>query len=194
MGEILLKLGEQLNSSVFVLLALLFVVVWCVYKLGILRERFSHHEKRLDKADESHDLLVRMSAKLEYVYEFTNPRSIARSQSPLALTDLGRETSEAIQADSIYSRHCGVLLGNMESACPKGTNAYDIQLAARKIAENDFPNLLTANELNSLKQVAFEKGLVLEDMWLIFAIKLRDDVLKERGIPVGEVDKTTPPI
>ena len=126
------QIMEQLNSSVVVLLAILILSACAAVKLGRLLEKFAQHEHRLERADDTHDLLVKLAAKVEYIYEFTNPRSVARSQSPLALPPLGQEIAADTNADAMYEAHKGVLLENIKIACPVGTNAYDIQMAARK--------------------------------------------------------------
>ena len=110
------QIMEQLNSSVVVLLAILILSACAAVKLGRLLEKFAQHERRLERADDTHDLLVKLAAKVEYIYEFTNPRSVARSQSPLALTPLGQEIAPDTNADAMYEAHKGVLLGNIEMA------------------------------------------------------------------------------
>ncbi|MBQ7608854.1 MAG: hypothetical protein IJU76_12945 [Desulfovibrionaceae bacterium] len=54
------------------------------------------------------------------------------------------------------------------------------------------PEILSATEIEALKKVAFDYGIILDDMWIIFGILLRDKTLAERNIPVIEVDRHSP--
>ena len=42
---------------------------------------------------------------------------------------------------------------------------------------------------DAIKNEAFTKGLLAEDILGIFGVLLRDHILQQRGIPVADVDK-----
>ena len=135
MPTILSKLLAELNSSVFVFLLVLIIVAYTLYKIGRFKEKFSHHEKQLNDAAKSYDLLVQLMTKVDLIYEFTKPRSLARSQSPTTLTPLGIEVSERIRANEMFSRHEASLSAEIAAKCSDNAHSYDTQVAAFKIAK-----------------------------------------------------------
>ncbi len=55
MTEIILKLIEQLNSSVFMLFGLLLVAFCAIFKIGGMASKFKNFEKDRDKTSDSLD-------------------------------------------------------------------------------------------------------------------------------------------
>lgn len=102
------------------------------------------------------------------------------------------EVSEKIKANEIFARYAGSLSDEITAQCPAESTAYDIQAAAFKIAKKRMPEILSATEIEALKKVAFDYSIILDDMWIIFGILLRDKTLAERNIPVIEVDRHSP--
>lgn len=192
MKDVLLAFAEHLNSSVFVLLLLLVAIGWGLFKGGKLVQLFTHHDKRLDKVDDIHNTVIELKTKVDLIYNNTNPRALVASHSPLDITDLGKELAGLISAEKIFSEHEAALLRALNSLCPSDANAYDIQVSALDIARTQLPVLLKAEEINRLKQVAFEKGVLLDDIWPIFGIYLRNKALAKRNIPVFDVDRYDP--
>jgi len=187
MQALLLKLIEQLNSSVFMLVAILAVVLILVYKSGSMMTVFSHHQKRLEKFDGLNDKLVRVETKVDLIYQNTNPNRLVAAASPIAITASGQEIARTIGAAEIFKKYAGQLAAVVDKASPQ--NAYDIQVAAMSAAKEKMMALLDANEINTVKAEAFAKGLLAEDIMGIFGVLLRDHILKAKGIPVADVDK-----
>lgn len=88
MSILLTRLLEQLNSGVFVLLGIFVCFCVLLFKAGgwlaTWREKYTHHDTRIEKTEQlsrsTHDTLVALSAKIDKIYEFTKPRSFARSK------------------------------------------------------------------------------------------------------------------
>ena len=192
MKDVLLVLAEQLNSSVFVLLILLGVIGWGLFKGGRLVQHFNQHDDRLDKVEDIHSTVIELKTKVDLIYNNTNPRSLVAAHSPLSITELGKELADQIKADAIFAKYEAELLSSLDAKCPADTNAYDIQMTAIDIARLKMPALLTAEELNLLKEAAFNKGILLDDIWPMFGIYLRDKALTKRHLPVMDVDKHDP--
>ena len=189
MEAILSKLIDQLNSSVFVLLGILAVAAWALYHFGRWKEKFFTHDQRLDKVDSIHESVIELKTKVQLIYDNTNPRATLRSSSPISLTDIGNEIAAKIGTEAIFSRYLAALVGKANAKCPVGANAYDIQTISMDIAKKDLPGMANANEINLVKDEAFDRGLLAEDIWAIFGVYLRDHILRDRGIAVAEVDK-----
>jgi hypothetical protein len=187
MEAIFNKLIEQLNSSVFVLLVLLGVSYWAVVRVARLIEQFSHHKIKLDKIDVLSAGMIELKVKVDLIYQNTNPHKLVGAQSPISITPVGKEISTAINAGQILEKYVGKLSELVEETCPK--NAYDVQTTSMSIVKEKMMPLLNADEINAIKEVAYSKGLLAEDIMSIFGVLLRDVVLKKKGFPVADVDK-----
>ena len=190
MPDILLKLIEPLNSSVFVLLVILGASYWGVYVVSKLIAKFSTHEDKLTKMDALSERLIEVKTKVDLIYQNTNPHKLVAAQSPLSLTATGQEVADKIDAKRIFERYAGQLERIIEEAAPK--NAYDVQVESMKIAQEKLIDLLDAHEINTIKEVAFSKGLLVQDVLGVFGVFLRDLILSKKGIPVADVDRNQP--
>ncbi len=94
MHAIISRLIAQLNSSMFVLLGIPIVVAVLLFKMGGWKERFVHHAERMNKFDSLNEV--------DLIYNNTNPRKVVASNSPLSLTDPGKEMAEACRAREIF--------------------------------------------------------------------------------------------
>jgi len=191
MTEVFLKLIDQLNSSVIVLLCILFASYWAVYMITKLVTKFAHHETKLVKMDALSDKLIELKTKVDLIYQNTNPNKVVAAFSPIAITPSGQEIANKINAPEIFKKYIGQLLACVDEIAPK--NAYDIQAASMTISKEKMMNLLDANEINTIKAEAFAKGLLAEDVMAIFGVLLRDHILAKRGIAVAEVDRQQAP-
>lgn len=196
MAGILLKIIEQLNSSVFVLIALLILTMYFIYKAGGWIEKYRQHEKRMDTFETDFKSLARdlheMTVKVGLIYQNTNPNSTVRSMSPLQLTEIGRDVMENINAQEIFNKYRERLISEVDVSSPQ--NAYDIQQRAIQVVKTTLPDLLNEDELVKLKQEAFQRGSILEDILIVFGILLRNTILKERNISIADIDKYDPKV
>lgn len=187
MVEIFLKLTEQLNSSVFFLLVIFIVLIYLVYKLGGWAKTFQHQEKRLDNVESLSERVIKIETKVDLIYQHVNPHSTVKSYSPLGLTSSGKEIAAKIDADTLLNKYLSVLSKEVDLANPK--NAYDIQEKSVQVAKEKLLTLLSSDELTLIKQEAFSKGILVEDVMLIFSVMLRDKILQAKQIPLSDVDK-----
>ena len=189
MEAIFSRIIEQLNSSVLVLMLILFILVWMIYHVGRYKEIFGSHIKKIENVDDLCDRMVKLETMVNLIYMNTNPRKLVESHSPLSLSEEGKKAAESIQANKILERIHGKLEALVEETKPK--NAYDIQVASLK-STSQMIDLLNEEELNKIKDFAFLQGLRLEDLFPIFGVLLRNMILEGRGIPIAEVDKHEP--
>jgi len=191
MEAILNKLIEQLNSSVFVLMLILFVLVWMIYHVGRYKEIFGTHSKKLNSIDGLGERMVKLETTVNLIYMNTNPRKMVEAHIPLSLSEEGKRAATNIHADKILDRIHGKLKAFVEESKPK--NAYDIQVASLK-ATAKILDLLNEEELIVIKDYAFQQGLRIEDLFPIFGVLLRNLILDERGIPIADIDKHEPKV
>ena len=134
---VFVKIIEQLNSSVFVLIGIFIVSLWVMYKMGGIVKTFCIHEDKIDElsknSEKTFEKIVRFEAKIDLIYQQLNPNSAVRAMSPVSLTPIGNEIATSINAQNILSRCSDFLEKELEKEHPK--NAYDIQMVSMKIAK-----------------------------------------------------------
>lgn len=195
MIEVLKILAQQLNSAVFVLLLLLvlaFILTskisgWIVY-LKTDRKRLDKFEK---KTEDSMNTLVELKTKVNLIYQIVNPNIPIKATSPLSLTTVGEKMKEQMNADIIFNRIVGSEKANILKSHQE-KNAYDIQMACIEWAKHNVPSLLTTEELSSIKKIAFDNGILLEDVLEILGMMMRDNILQELSMSIVDVDLHTP--
>ncbi len=204
---------NQLNSSVAVLLVLLVIVIFMVWKLSsaitLWQYKHTEHDKKLAKAGDTNDKvialeanigkavdfgerIIRIETKLDMVFQKLSPNPFAQSQSPIALTSDGLEIAKKINVDETIDRLYSNFLALVEKKAPK--TAYDIQECSFSVVREFILNELNEQELNALKNEAFNKGMPLDSFIIIYSIKLRDRILAEKNIPIVDIDTHDPTI
>jgi len=190
MTEIFLKLSDQLNSSVFVLMALLVATGYGLLKIGGWTERFSHLNQKIDGALSMEKTVIRLEQLTELIYNNTLKTPLVKSFSPIVLTHTGLEANASIGFELLLKREFSKLSGLVEEKSPK--NAYDIQVESMRVASEQFPVVLNDIELLNAKEYAYYKGLRLEDLSSVLGVLLRNEIFKSKGISVSEVDEHSP--
>ena len=190
MDVVLQKLIDQLNTSVFVLLVVLCAIGYVLVKVGEWKEKFSHHKDRIDTLENLSERVIVMSTKVDLIYGLVNPNSMVRARSPLSLTAMGEQTAAELNATHLLNKYYLRLKSLVEDERPE--NAYDIQCLAMQAAKDHLIKLMDANEINAIKNKAYNKGVLAEDILAIFGVLLRDKLLNERGFPVSDVDLHAP--
>ena len=186
MHELILKLMAQLNSSVFILVGIFAVVCFGIYKVGRLVEKFGHHEERIERLTSLSETVVELRTKIDLIYQPTNPNSPLRAFSPISLTPIGEEISAQVKADEILRKYLPKLESEVENESPK--SAYDIQMSSMAVVKKNLLKLLDEKELMSVKQEAYNRGLLVEDIVSVFGVLLRNNILVKKGFSISEVD------
>lgn len=187
MEQLLLKLIEQLNSSVFILFIILAIVMLVIYRIGGWTEKFKNQDDKITGIQNISEKVIELKTKVDLIYQFTNPQRPVMSQSPLSLTLIGTQIVDEIEANKILDKYILKLTKEVERSNPK--NAYDIQIASMNVVKSEMIKLLNEEELILVKQEAYSKGLLVEDIMSVFGILLRDHILAEKKMTISEVDK-----
>ena len=190
MWEIFLKLIEQLNSSVFVLLLILIAAGYLIYNMGVWTQKFKNSDEKIAKIESMNEVVIGLKMKVDLICQSVNPNSPTRSASPISITRIGKEIALNIGAEVILKKYEKRLIAEIDKANPK--NAYDIQKIAFEVAKTFMVNILNEEELGLLKREAYERGLLLEDIMSIFGVLLRNSVLEVKNLPIADVDKHDP--
>lgn len=140
MQELFLKLLEQLNGAVFVLLGILILAFWCVYKIATLITIFNgFKEERTETKSDLSDIkkdIAKTAATVGLLYQ--SHLSTVKSQSPLSLTTVGKEISQALNLEAKVAVHWTEIKSKIEEQNP--VNPYDIQKISLDVARNCFEN------------------------------------------------------
>ncbi len=112
--------------------------------------------------------------------------------SPITLNERGKEISRKIQADVIIERNYESF--KKDICKEESINAYDIQqncfdFSREIIKEKKY---FEADEYENMKSIAFDEGITIESMYIIFGILLRDRILEDMQLPHDDIDKHDP--
>lgn len=121
---------------------------------------------------------------------FGKANALAQSNSPISLTEKGLKVKEALKADVMLQNHKQELEKFLDNS--KLNNAYDIQSEAFKVIIGHLLEVLNPQELLTLKNTAFQMGQPLADLFIIYQVIFRDMLLKDKNIPISDVDKFDP--
>jgi len=209
MENILLELIKQPHGFIGVIVALLLLAFFITWKAAQWSSKFQNCDHHRARTDEAHSLaslavekakdtanmgerIARIETKLDLIY--TNTLSPSKnpvaSMSPLSLTPIGIEIKDKLNAEAVLEKYISDIQKDIED---KGMdNAYDIQIAAMEIAKSKLLPMLNDQERAAVKQEAYSRGLLAEDIMSIYGVLLRDRILKSKGIPVSDVDAHQP--
>jgi hypothetical protein len=186
MSAIFIALLNQLNSSVFILMLILLVMFFGVYKIGGWKEKFYHHDVKFNEFSMLSKDVTELKVKVDLIYQNTHPKRLVESHSPISLTAFGETLAQRIKADTIMNKHESELVKAVEINSPR--SAYDIQVQSMHVAKQELINILNESDLNVIKDEAYNNGLLVEDIFSIFGVLLRNKILKLKGIPIAHVD------
>lgn len=208
MENIILELIRQPYGIVGVIVALLLLAFFITWKVSQWSSKFQNCDDHRAKAEEAHrqsflalertkdatamsERITRIETKLDLIYTNTlGAKNPVASMSPISLTSVGIEIKDKLNADSILEKYISRLQSDIEE---RGVdNAYDIQMAAMEIAKSRLLSMLTGEEQAAVKQEAYNRGLLAEDIMSVYGVLLRDHILKSKGIPVSDVDAHQP--
>lgn len=188
MKEVFLALISELNSSVFILLLILVAVGITIYKIGKWSAQFGQFDEKVKEVGNNKDRLIRVEAKVDLIYQNTLRTPLLQAHSPISLTKIGNDVASSIDAAQILNKYYSDLKKMVEGETPK--TAYDIQEVSMKVARESMETLLNETELVKVKDEAFKRGLLVEDIMSVFGILLRNKILEDKKIPIAEVDRT----
>lgn len=192
MEAIVLALIQQLNGAVFVLVCIFLIVAFLLYKAGGVVTMFgdfrAKNQKIDDKLDGMHASLSEIRATTNLLYQAH--LTTIKAASPIKLTPLGQEISDTLIVPAKVNAHWEAISAEIARKNPQ--NPYDIQSVALAIARNCFDKIFTEEERNEAKTVAFNKGMNLLEIYPIIGIEIRNRVMKEKGLPLDEIDRHDP--
>ena len=155
------------------------LIAW-VRNAGKSSARLESEMKALGKGqgelrDDINGLTRRIDSILETLIGatlFGRPVKTSSSESPLALTELGKKVSKRLDVPSLVAGHASKLRKQAD-----GQVDYDIQALSLDFINNKFRP--TKDVERKLKQCAFDDGISLFEVHIVLAIELRDQLMKQ---------------
>ena len=153
---------------------------------GVLTKTVNKIEAHID--DIRKDLSY-MKGSIEILKSGANP--LTKSQSPISLTDKGKEIALELKAEEIIGKNWDKIFKDLEKNI-YDKNAYDIQQYCLETSAVDPEKFFDSQSLSEIKMYAFKKGNTLSYYSGMFGIIIRDKYLQIKGIDVSEVDDNDP--
>jgi hypothetical protein len=122
------------------------------------------------------------------VFQSIPIKYVAKRESPVSLTDLGKEISEKLKAEEMVSKNWDKIFNDLELNVGD-KNAYDIQKYCLETSIINLSKFINESDVDSIKMHAFNEGNPLAFYAPIFAIIIRDKYLEIKEIDVLEIDK-----
>ncbi|MGU9977557.1 MAG: hypothetical protein ACNYNY_02585 [Candidatus Oxydemutatoraceae bacterium WSBS_2016_MAG_OTU14] len=188
MTLLLTKIIEQLNASVFVLITILLVSFWGVYKISRLVEKWQSKEAELKdlRKDWNNDIPY-IKERVDMLFQHFINNSAVKTSSSASLSKTGENTVKAINAEGILDKNKEHLKKLINKSSP--SNVYDLQQICFRVVEEQIHNLLDARELEMAKVQALKYGIPLGNALSVVAVLLRDRLIKEYGWTDPDIDK-----
>ncbi len=176
------SLPSLIDLGVSAAIALVVALVTMKVKLSVLETNLENADKKIktleDDVKENSKELNQMKGRQEVA-----------TQSPLSLTDVGKETFRNSGAEDYIKKNKDILIEKFKNV----DGAFDIQEKSKDIVKEILKSKNDASpELKKIKEYLFSEGREVEQFAVIMAIGLRDVVLGEKNIPVSSLHPRPP--
>ena len=183
---------------VFGLIVVIFwLAIWVTKKVTLINyshsELVKNHEKLETKIDKNIDIIRQDLSYLKGKIEIIQKQKpfIAKSKSPMTLTDIGEQFAKELKADQMIERNWSKIYANIKNDV-KNKNAYDIQQYCMDTAAGAIEKFLSEDDIISLKNFAFKNGDPILYYSPIFALIIRDKYFQTENINISDVDSAAP--
>ncbi len=109
---------------------------------------------------------------------FPKAKFLILRESPLRITDTGKNVVMKIGADKLLTKYWDHLKGKVEATKPRGI--YDIDTASIEVAQEMYV-ILSDEEKDIIKTEAFEQGVPYQEILSLIGVMLRDKLLEEQA-------------
>ncbi|MGL5913972.1 MAG: hypothetical protein ACRCZB_07380 [Bacteroidales bacterium] len=189
-----------LFSFVFaVFTAIIGVVVFVTRFTTKITVEHGHFVKSLDRIDGN---MGKIQLNLEKVKDditqlkiivggFSKESDLAKSFSPLALTEKGIKLSEKLRIKERIVANWDKIKAYID-ANVLDKNPYDIQVFCVEMATVKLINFFSEQDIKDLKLLAFNEGKPVESYGNLIGLEIRDIYFKHIGISIKEIDSHDP--
>lgn len=186
-------LSTPTGSFAFVLaliLGAIYLTHWSTKKITEITTEHNMIKGSTSKLETTLDEIKKDILYLKVNSEFKNS-DLAQSHSPISLTKKGEEISKEINTEEMIARNWDIIYKDLEENI-SNKNAYDIQQYCIETASMFLDKFLCSEDMDSLKQYAYNTGKPISYYSILFAIPIRDKYLSIKGISADDIDKCDP--
>ncbi len=182
--QILSVLATQLNAAVFIVLVILVGMFFLFYKFGGFVSKWTDRDNAIKDLQKKWDKSIpHLQTRMDLIFQKVYSDTVTKSESPVQLTEVGKDVSEALKAEDFIEKNKEVLVKLVDKEHP--TSAYDLQKACFLVIEEHLVNLLDASGMKIAKDKSFQYSLPLDHTLEVFAVLLRNRLMKESGYKYG---------
>jgi Tfp pilus assembly protein PilO len=146
-------------------------------------ERRKENQANISQLREEHyKMKVELSGvknTIEFLRNIIAP--FANSQSPLSLTDEGKEHAQGLDAENIIDKNWEKIYKDLEENIA-GKSRYDIQQYIIDNFHVKIEDFLEKEDIDNMKEYAFVKGKNVYTFFIIYALIIRDKYFKQKGL------------
>ena len=182
-------LASEAGSFGFIF-SIMLLIAFVIFKIGQWYNKIQNTDSTIkelkDETKSNSKILSEISGSLQFLKD--NIQSInnrlmslenkfAKSQSPISLTEDGKNVANKLSLYSLVDKY----LEKIEKYINKNS-AYDIQESSFNFVNNHFYSIITEEELQNIKNYAYNQGDNINDYDIIIAIIIRDKILEKSSI------------
>jgi hypothetical protein len=178
MLQIIISLIGQLAPAVLILLLILAAIA--IWKISRFSKEWEIKSDDVTKLKDQWDANIPdLKSKVNLIYNIvTSDSKVFVKNSPAELTKIGEDLISQIDANKIINKNIIHLKELVYKKKPK--NATDLQKECFSIIDKNMMSLLNDSQIDNMNKQADKYGLTIEKAMPIFAILLRDILLKEK--------------
>lgn len=178
-----------------VIVALLLLAFWVVNKISKITANHDSftgnvNDIKCDVKTINVDI-AHLKGSFTAIIAQNNP--FTQRQSPVSLTDKGKEIAEELGAEKMISDNWDDIYEKLKSNL-HSMNAYDIQQFCIEKGTTDVGFFLKKCDLDKVKTDAYKRGFTLSNYGGLFAVIIRDKYFDVEKISIDDVDKYDPNI
>lgn len=140
---------------------------------AIISYRMGRYSEKIDQLEKC-NLNTRLST--------LEGRQLTKRNSPVDLTENGNNVLNDSSGKSFIDDNYNELKGKVESKSP--TNSYDIQEFSKHVIQEIQDDV----RMDPVKEYLFKEGMEIQDIIEVLGIYLRNKILEEKHIAVGDID------
>lgn len=187
------------NGGAFaIVVAFLLFIFWVYGKfLKILHDHQAFEKRCADlesKVNAINENIVYIKGMMNIFMNRNGRDEMMQANSPLALTEKGKNTASGFRAEEIIARNWDEKILPQMDRDLIDRNPYDVQQYCLERIPVVPALFISGEDLTIIKTYAFANGLPLFSCLKILGLLVRDAYLKSHGIAIDEIDKHSPKV
>lgn len=164
-------------------------IIFCAVTFGSWKEKM----RNVDNLEKSIKGLETSVAKIDVTLELfkQNSNPLLQTRSPLNLSDIGERYYTELGLQNTIEQHWDTITKQLLTSL-SFDNLYDVQVQCISYAEDNIEKVLTADEINKIKDHAFKTGTPFDNYKTLIGILIRNKVFNQKHINLDDIDNYDP--